>query len=47
MKQVYTYALVKSLYDQGEDYIDCFWPFKGVEMLLEIQESKLMLDNFQ
>lgn len=26
-KQVYTYALIKSLYDQGQDYIDCFWPF--------------------
>lgn len=23
----YTYALVKALYDQCEDYIDCFWPF--------------------
>ncbi len=23
----YTYALVKSLYDQGEDYVDSFWPF--------------------
>ena len=26
-KLVYTYALVKSLYDQGKDYIDSFWPF--------------------
>lgn len=26
-KLTYTYALVKSLYDQGEDYIDSFWPF--------------------
>lgn len=26
-RQVYTYALVKSLYDQGEDYVDAFWPF--------------------
>ena len=24
---IYTYALIKSLYDQEEDYIDCFWPF--------------------
>lgn len=24
---IYTYALIKSLYDQGEDYIDSFWPF--------------------
>ncbi len=24
---IYTYALIKSLYDQGGDYIDCFWPF--------------------
>lgn len=24
---VYTYALVKSLYDNGSDYIDSFWPF--------------------
>jgi len=26
-KLIYTYALIKSLYDQGEDYIDAFWPF--------------------
>lgn len=25
--QVYTYALVKSFYDAGKDYIDCFAPF--------------------
>jgi predicted nucleic acid-binding protein len=25
--QVYTYALMKSLYDMGKDYIDCFSPF--------------------
>jgi len=24
---LYTYALIRSLYDQGEDYIDSFWPF--------------------
>jgi len=24
---IYTYALIKSLYDQGEDYVDSFWPF--------------------
>ena len=24
---IYTYALIKSLYDQGDDYIDSFWPF--------------------
>lgn len=24
---IYTYALIKTLYDQGEDYIDSFWPF--------------------
>lgn len=24
---IYTYALVRSLYEQGEDYIDAFWPF--------------------
>jgi len=24
---IYTYALIRSLYDQGEDYIDSFWPF--------------------
>ncbi|MGB9978849.1 hypothetical protein [Methanobacterium sp.] len=26
-KLIYTYALIKSLYDQEEDYIDCFCPF--------------------
>lgn len=24
---IYTYALIKSLYDQGEDYLDSFWAF--------------------
>jgi len=24
---IYTYALIKSLYDEGEDYLDSFWPF--------------------
>lgn len=23
----FTYALIKSLYEQGEDYVDSFWPF--------------------
>lgn len=26
-KLVYSYALIKSLADQGGDYLDCFWPF--------------------
>ncbi|MDD4052799.1 MAG: hypothetical protein PHR28_12995 [candidate division Zixibacteria bacterium] len=25
-RNLYNFALVKSLYDQGHDYIDCFWP---------------------
>ena len=25
-REIYTYALVKSLYNSGEDYIDAFWP---------------------
>lgn len=24
---IYTYALIKALYDEGRDYIDSFWPF--------------------
>ena len=24
---VYTYALIRALYDEGQDYIDSFWPF--------------------
>ena len=27
LKSIYTYALIKSLYDQGQDYVDSFWPF--------------------
>lgn len=23
---IYTYALIKALYDEGEDYVDSFWP---------------------
>ena len=26
-RSIYTYALIKSLYDHGQDYIDSFWPF--------------------
>jgi len=26
-KQIYTYALIKSFYDKGEEYLDAFWPF--------------------
>lgn len=26
-KLIYTYALIKSIFDQEEDYIDAFWPF--------------------
>ncbi len=26
-KIIYTYALIKSLYDQGQNYVDSFWPF--------------------
>jgi len=44
--QVYTYALVKSFYDTGKDYIDCFAPFivqtlpEGtVKHLTDIQDS--------
>jgi hypothetical protein len=25
--QIYSYALIKSLYDEGQDYLDSFWPF--------------------
>ncbi len=24
---IYTYTLIRSLYDQGKDYINSFWPF--------------------
>ncbi|MCD6448905.1 MAG: hypothetical protein J7L34_00130, partial [Thermotogaceae bacterium] len=26
-RRLYTYALIKSFYDEGEDYLDAFWPF--------------------
>lgn len=26
-KQIYAYALIKSFYDNGEEYLDAFWPF--------------------
>jgi len=26
-RKLYAYALIKSLYDEGEDYLDAFWPF--------------------
>jgi len=27
LQKLYTYALIKSFYDEGEDYLDAFWPF--------------------
>lgn len=33
-KLIYTYALIRSLYDQGDDYIDSFWPF-AIQVLEE------------
>ena len=35
---LFTYALIKSLYDQGDDYIDSFWPFT-IQVIDESKDS--------
>lgn len=42
---IYTYALIKSLYDQGEDYLDSFWPF--AVKVLPTNRSFIELNNIQ
>ena len=49
-KIIYTYALVKSLYDKGEDYIDSFWPFtikafSSEDITLELKAIQNKLDE--
>ena len=39
-KLIYTYALIRSLYDQGDDYIDSFWPFA-----IQVLEEKEYIDT--
>jgi len=39
-KLIYTYSLVKTLYEQGKDYIDSFWPF----VLKVLKKNKTYLD---
>ena len=44
-KIIYTYALAKSLYDQGEDYIDAFWPL--ALRVFDINKKYLRLISIQ
>lgn len=44
-KLICTYSLVKTLYEQGKDYIDSFWPF--VLKLLRKNETHLDLSSIQ
>ena len=44
-KLIYTYALAKSLYDQGEDYIDAFWPL--TLRVFNINKKSLKLISIQ
>ena len=43
--QLYTYSLIRSLYDQGDDIIDSFWPL--VINVLPKDKSSLALENVQ
>lgn len=27
VNSIYNYAMMKALYDEGQDYLDSFWPF--------------------
>lgn len=44
-KLIYTYALAKSLYDQGKDYIDAFWPL--TLRVFNINKKSLKLISIQ
>ncbi|MFW6129976.1 MAG: hypothetical protein ACOC56_02255 [Atribacterota bacterium] len=44
-KQIYSYALIKSFYDKGEDYIDSFWPF--AVKIFPSEKTFLSLDTIQ
>lgn len=44
-KIIYAYALAKSLYDQGEDYIDAFWPL--ALRVFNINRKRLKLISIQ
>ena len=46
--QLFTYSLIRTLYDQGKDYIDSFWPLvvkvlpiDGIGIPLETIQSKI------
>jgi hypothetical protein len=44
ISKIYTYSLIKSLYEKGKDYIDSFWPL----MLSVMEEGKsITLDNIK
>ncbi|MEK6283250.1 MAG: hypothetical protein AABN95_23075 [Acidobacteriota bacterium] len=43
--ELYTYSLIRSLYDQGDDIIDSFWPL--VINVLPRDKSPLPLENVQ
>jgi len=44
-KQIYTYVLIKCLFNKGEDYIDTFWPF--IVNVLPHDKSGKSLDEIQ
>lgn len=43
--QLYTYSMIRALYDKGEDYIDSFWPF--ALNILPTNKSELPLERIQ
>ena len=43
--QLYTYSLIRSLYEKGEDYIDSFWPL--VVKVLPANKSAMPLPDIQ
>jgi len=43
--RLYTYSMVKTLYDKGKDYIDSFWPF--VLNVIPLNKSLVPIDNIQ
>ncbi|GIV96724.1 MAG: hypothetical protein KatS3mg057_1381 [Herpetosiphonaceae bacterium] len=44
-KELYTYSMIRTLYDEGEDYIDSFWPF--VLAVMPTNRSRVDLETIQ
>jgi DNA-binding MarR family transcriptional regulator len=45
-KQIYSYALIKALSEEGQDYIDSFWPFV-LKILFKNRNTHIQISSIQ